>query len=258
MIRRRETGSANIVSIAQLLGGEQMPRPRFQNPTICKTPGENATWYIRPWVDVIKNGKPDRSRKTITLGVVDTMGKREAIAKKNAIMATINRSDYVLQSQTNFGDFLDQYIRAYVRREGILAASTRAKYLTHIKNHIRPAFESRMLCEITTPLIESWLDDKALSRQVGEGDQSRTLPGLSWAARTDLRNILSGIFTKAEDWGFWNDRNPVERVTVGRQVFVREKRKLTEDQQARILSGLPEDVCLIIETALSCCESRRF
>jgi integrase len=252
MMRRRETGSANIISIAQLLGGEQMPRPRFQNPTICKTPGENATWYIRPWVDIIKDGKPDRSRKTITVGAVDTMGKREAIAKKNAIMATINRSDYVLQSQTNFGDFLDQYIRAYVRREGILAASTRAKYLTHIKNHIRPAFESRMLCEITTPLIESWLDDKALSRRVGEGDQARTLPGLSWAARTDLRNILSGIFTKAEDWGFWNDRNPVERVTVGRQVFAREKRKLTEDQQARILSGLPEDVCLIIETALFC------
>jgi hypothetical protein len=70
-----------------------------------------------------------------------------------------------------------------------------------------------MLCEITTPLIESWLDDKALSRRVGEGEQARTLPGLSWAARTDLRNILSGIFTKAEDWGFWNDRNPVERVT---------------------------------------------
>lgn len=66
------------------------------------------------------------------------------------------------------------------------------------------------------------------------------------------RNILSGIFTKAEDWGCWNDRNPVERVTVGRQVFAREKRKLTEDQQARILSGLPEDVCLIIETALFC------
>jgi hypothetical protein len=108
IVRRRETGSANIVSIAQLLGGEQMPRPRFQNPTICKTPGGNATWYIRPWVDIIKDGKPDRSRKTITLGAVDTMGKREAIAKKNAIMATINRSDYVLQSQTNFGDFLDQ------------------------------------------------------------------------------------------------------------------------------------------------------
>jgi hypothetical protein len=44
----------------------------------------------------------------------------------------------------------------------------------------------------------------------------------------------------------------MERVTVIRQVFAREKRELTEDQQARILSGLPEDVCLIIETALVC------
>jgi hypothetical protein len=149
MMRRRETGSANIVSIAQLLGGEQMPRPRFQNPTIWKAPGENATRYIRPWVDIIKDGKPDRSRKTITLGAVDTMGKREAIAKKNAIMATINRSDYVLQSQTNFGDFLDQYIRAYVRREGILAASTRAKYLTHIKTtSVQP---SKAACSAKSP-----------------------------------------------------------------------------------------------------------
>lgn len=180
------------------------------------------------------------------------MGKREATAKKNEVMATLNRSDYVVQSQTKFGEFLDRYIRGYVNRQGVLASSTRAKYLTHIKNHIRPAFANLMLCEITTPLIESWLDDKAKARQVGNGKEARTVPGLSWAARADLRNILSGIFTKADDWGFWRDRNPVERVTVGRQVFAREKRKLTEEQQARILSVLPEDVCLIIETALFC------
>jgi integrase len=109
-----------------------------------------------------------------------------------------------------------------------------------------------MLCEITTPLIESWLDDKAKTCHVAENEKVMPAPRLSWSARADLRNILSGIFTKAEDWGFWRDRNPVQGVTLGRQAFSREKRKLTEEQQVRILSVLPEDVCLIIETALFC------
>ena len=156
-------------------------------------------------------------------------------------MATINRADYVIQSQIIFGDFLDVWIGGHVRRERILAASTRAKYMSHAENHIRPTFGKLQLREVTTRLIEAWLDDKA-----------KPPVNLSWATRTDLRNILSSVFTKAEDWGYWQAKNPVERVSVGRRLNVREKRKLTTEQQSHLLAMVPESVALMIETALFC------
>src|SRR5579885_387322 len=234
-----------ILSVAQIVGGDDMPRQRFQDPKIKQ---DKRSWYIRPWVDVLDGGKVVRRKRKIILGTLSDIGKREAIVKKNQVMATINRADYILQSQVNFGDFLDIYEREHVNRDGVLATSTRQKYRLHIKNHIRPAFEKLMLCEITTRLIENWLNDKAKPRR----DGGKIIDGLSSAARADLRNIMSGIFTKAEHWGYWQDRNSVERVNLGRHQPVREKRKLSVDEQARIFSALPEDVCLLIETALWC------
>ena len=215
-----------------------MPRQRYQMPTVMKTTGKNSQWYIRPWVDVItSDGELKRQPKRIYLGPIKGMGKRQAEGKRNQIMATVNKADYVIQSQIRFDDFLDHYERAHVLKEGNLAASTQQKYLTHIRNHIRPAFRDLMLCEVNTERIDAWLTAKAKS-------------GLSWATRNDLRNILSNIFTKADDWGYHQDRNPVQRVSVGRKRAVREKRKLPDEQVRLLLATLPEDVGEIIEMAL--------
>ena len=71
-----------------------MPRQRYQMPTVMKTTGKKPQWYIRPWVDMLTNeGKLNRQPKRIYLGPVAEMGKRQAQAKRNEIMATINRAD---------------------------------------------------------------------------------------------------------------------------------------------------------------------
>jgi integrase len=170
------------------------------------------------------------------------MGKREALAKAREIMQTINRAEYVITSQINVGRFLDEYQTMHVDR---LAASTRAKYKNHLKNHIRPAFEKLMLCDIQPLLVQQWLDAKAEPDEDGKS-------GLSWATRTDIRNILSSIFTKAIEWGRWKDRNPIEYVHVGRKRAAREQRKLTDDETRRLLAALPEDVRLLCAVALFC------
>jgi hypothetical protein len=62
------------------------------------------------------------------------------------------------------------------------------------------------LCEITKPTIEAWLNKKAepqtvtVKRKGVEATVERE--GLSWWARTDLRNLLSAIFTKAARGAF--------------------------------------------------------
>ena len=50
-----------------------------------------------------------------------SIGKRAAAARKGEVMKTINRADYVIQSQIPFGQFLDEYTVRHVRK---LAAST--------------------------------------------------------------------------------------------------------------------------------------
>ena len=121
----------------------------------------SATRWQRRWLD----------------GDVDP-GKREAQSKAREIMSTINRAKYVSTSQINVGKFLDEYVALHVDR---LATSTRGKYLAHMKNHIRPTFEKMMLCDLQPLLVQRWLDTKDT---------------LSWASRTDIRNILSSVYTK--------------------------------------------------------------
>jgi integrase len=212
------------LSLARLLGagGETVPKERYQQPTLQQT--KRGVWFIRPWVDVVTPDGVIRQKKTVPIGA---MGKREATKKAGEVMQTINRADYVVTSQIIFGRFLEEYERLHVDR---LAASTQGKYRSHLKNHIRPAFAEMMMCEVGNTLhVQKWLDAKTLS----------------WAAKTDIRNILSSIFTKAIEWGRWKDRNPIEAVHAGRKRAAREKQKLTDEQTRRLLAALPPDVRLL-------------
>jgi integrase len=228
-------------------------------------------------MDVIKDGKVARAKKTITIGV---MGKREAQSKVREIMSTINRAEYVITSQITMERFLEQYVRMHVEK---LAASTRGKYTTHLNNHIRPAFEKMMLCDVGQPLlVQTWLDAKAEPDKAKEVNRrcpkckvnnwvpepayakpeqcamcgtdlpAADKPGLSWSTRTDIRNVLSSIFTKAIEWGVWREANPIEHVHAGRKRAVRQKRKVSDDDTRRLLAMLPYDLRVACCICLFC------
>ena len=88
------------------------------------------------------------------------------------------------------------------------------------------------MCDIDQPTIETWLNNKRED-------------GLSWHTRTDLRNLLSAIFTKALDWKLWNGENPCERVTVEGKAEKREKRLLSEVAFGRYLEALAASETLV-------------
>jgi integrase len=203
-----------------------VPKERFQDPTLRQS--KRGVWFFRAMVDRIRDGKVTRVKETFHIGV---MGKREAEAKKREVMRTLNRAEYVITSQIPLNAFLEEYQGLHVDR---LSASTRIKYETHLKNHIKPAFGHLMLCEVTPLLVQQWLDAKELS----------------WATKTDLRNILSSVFTNAIKWGRWKDANPIEHVSAGRKRAAREKRKLSDEDTRRLLAALPEDVRLLCSVCL--------
>ncbi len=210
------------------------PDSASRNPSIQQS--KNGAFFIRPWVDVIGSAGLERHKKTIVLGPVD-MGKRAAVAKKNEVMRTLNNSGYVIRSQIPFAQLAEDYLIRFVRKPDNLAASTRAKYEIQLKNHIRPAFQELQLYDVTTTRIEEWLQKKAET-------------GMSWATRTDLRNIMSGMFTQAKKWGYWKEENPVTEVSTGKKRAKRERKKLTDDNTRRLLAALPNDVRFLCLAAL--------
>jgi len=230
-------GDQTRYDFLQLVLGGNMPRPRYQKPIVKKTTGADPRWYIMPRIDVLTEQGIRRVRRRIQLGRCAEMTRRQAEQAARQLLDRINNSRQVLENQVRFGDFVKHYLRNYVQAPGVLAASTAAKYEGHIRNHILPAFGHLPMGQITPERIEQWLAQKAAQ-------------GLSWSTRCDLRNILSGIFSKAMDWGYHIDRNPVERVAVGRRRMAREHRKLTDDQIRTLLAALHPDVRLIVTMAL--------
>jgi integrase len=223
--------STHTVSIAEILGlGDEV---RTQNPKL-QTAG--TRFYIRPYVDRLIDGRRTRVQERIYLTATT---KREALAEKARIMATINQSRYVLQSQMSFGDFLEHYEREYVDRGDNLGAGTRSRYKNQIKNHVRPAFGALPMARVTTKAMDEWLAQKARD-------------GMAWSGRMSLRNLMAGIFTQARKWGWWQEQNPALDVTVGKQRAVRVPVKLTTEQTRALLASLPEDVRMICEVALYC------
>jgi integrase len=197
----------------------------------------NGVYYFRARVDVIEDGKPERKLQTFSLGAIP---KRDAQAKMRDLLVTINRADYMIKSQINVGAYLDEWDSRHIAKQG---KGTQGKYRSHLKNHIRPAFGKLMLCDLKSKMLQEWLDSKLPTAEGG---------GLSWSTRTDLRNILSGMFTQAIIWEYWDGSNPVEHVHAGRKRMVREKRKLTDDQTRRLLAELPYDVRVLCCVCLFC------
>ena len=162
------------------------------------------------------------------------MGKREAQAKMREVMDTINKAHYIVKSQASVDELLDQWTAMHARRQ---SASTQKKYSSLLKNHIRPAFGEMMLCDFgNSMMLQEWLDKKVLS----------------WHTKTDLRNMLSSIFTQAIAWKIWTEANPVECVHVGRKTVVYQQRKLSDDETRRFLAALPYDVRIACCVALFC------
>ena len=167
----------NKEPIAKFIGmGE---RVRNQNPPLQKTNGKNPRWFIRPYVDRLQaDGSVKRDRERIYLGSCADLDRKTASVQRAEVLRRLNNGAYTLQSQINFGEFLDLFEKKFVEAKDNLAASTQAKYAAHLKNHIRPAFGHLAIAEITTLRIDDWL-------------AAKNDAGLSWSTRSDLRNLMS-------------------------------------------------------------------
>lgn len=223
-------------TLAAPFDGGRMARREHQMPRVLRQKGRRPYWYIRYRRKILVNKNHIRRKEEWdALGYCDELTKREAERLRDEIMRSVNREVYTIQSHIPFEDFVKIYEREHIPT---LSAGARAKYSGSLVRHILPAFGNKKLCDIDTQSVQEFLNVKK--------DE-----GLAWWTRNDLKNVISSIFTKAEDWGYWEGRTPTRRTVVGRKHWKRERRILTDDQFRRLLVALPTWVQLMVMTAVS-------
>ena len=213
-----------------------MARREFQMPNVLRQDGRQPYWYIRYRRKVlVGRDRIDRKEVWHQLGNCDDVTKRQAQRLRDEIMREVNREVYTIQSHISFADFVAIYKQQHLPT---LAAGAQAKYCYVLDRHAVPVLGSMKLCDIGTESVQVFLNGKAKE-------------GLSWCYRSDMRNVLSGVFTKADDWGYFSGRNPARKASPGRKRMKRQKRILTDDQLRALLEVLPDYVRLMVETAVS-------
>lgn len=218
-----------------------MPGQRYQDPKIqTRVDVKKPFYFIRPYVPQLTAGGVERKKHSIPLGYCDDISMREAKSRKQQIMATINAGKFVIQSQIPFREVCQRFLDSYVPT---LGSAARERYPLQIQNHILPVFADLKLCDINTPMIEQWLREKSEpheSKRLKDGKEiTVNSPGLSWWTLSDLRGILSGIFTRAQEWKLWEGRNPCEGAKIGKKKAKRSKQIPVGEDLLKFLAALP-------------------
>ena len=236
-----------------LTGGIRLKK-RVQHPKVHERKDRGTYyWFFRYWHDEIRpDGTIKTSRKFHMIGPSrgeNALGKRQSEEERDRFLASLNaaptRSEAAVASHQPveagaiiFGKLAELWRKDYVDNPKVkLAEPTREKYRSRLDNHILPRWKDVRLAQMRTKDILDWLQQECTS----------------WHMMIDLRNIMSGIFTRAQEWEILDETfaNPMRRVKVGRKWKVRPDRILTDEETADVFSRLPDPHLLICETCLS-------
>jgi integrase len=233
----------------RMLAGGLRAKVRIQHPGIHeRTDRGGSYWFFRYWDDVVQSdGTTKAVRRFRIIGPSrgeNRLSKKQAEVERDKFLATINKitvQEKIADGLILFSKMADKYrvahVEAQVAGHYLLAKPTREKYLLHLEQRIVPEWGNRRLSEISPDEVQQWLFETCTS----------------WHMMNDLRGIMSGIYTKAEEWGYWAEgrRYPMSRVKIGAKWSVRPERILTEEETVRVLARLKEPNLLIIETAIA-------
>ena len=235
-------------NLLSLTGGLKL-KVRIQHPGVHeRTDRGEPYWYFRYWDDSLQ---PDGTLKPIRrihpLGPSrgdNRLSKKQAEVERDKFLVKLNKptieekiADGLILMSKMVEKYRAAHVEAQVAGRFLLAKPTRLKYLLHLEQRIVPKWGDRRLAEIRPDEVQQWLFETCES----------------WHMMNDLRGILSGIYTKAEEWGYWPEgrRSPISRVKIGQKWCVRPERILTEEETVRVLARLSDPNLLVVETAIA-------
>ena len=240
-------------TLLNLTGGVRL-KQRVQHPSVIerKDRGQHY-WYFRYREDeLLPNGTIKVRRKFHTIGPSRGDGaltKKEAEVERDKFLlernAAPSRCEAAVAAQQPveigailFGKLAELWRKDYAENPMVrLAQPTRDKYRMRLDTHILPRWKDARLADLeNSKAVLDWLQHECTS----------------WYMMVDLRNIMSGIITRAQEWGIIprSFANPMQWVKIGRKWTVREDRILDDDETAAVFARLEDPHLLICETCL--------
>jgi len=175
-------------------GKEAMARRRYQEGSLfLRGRVGRRVWVARWREDMLEaNGTVRRVMRSQVLGpVISIPTKREARQMMNSLLRPINQGLRRPQATMAFGDFARKWEEAVLPTYRV---STRNFYRDVLRRHLVPKFAQYRLCDIHTPDLQIFLNQKA----------ERYAPSVLH----HIRATLSRVCTSAKEWGYL-DSNPV-------------------------------------------------
>lgn len=214
----------------------------MQHPKVQECKDRTAPyWFFRYWHDYVQpDGSVKTTRKRHICGAtkgVNAISKRRAEIIRDDFLSSANaaatRAEAAIVAQETakeqeaavidprqiiFGKLAEMWRSDYVDNLKVrLATPTREKYRTRLDNHILPRWKDVRIGELdNSKAVLDWLQQGCSS----------------WWMMIDLRNIMSGIITRAQEWGIIprSYANPMQWVNIGRKWVVRSDRILTDEE----------------------------
>jgi len=232
-----------------MLAGGLRVKARVQHPQVKPRKDRNG-W---PWVfryrsdDIQPDGTIKTLRKYQAVGPSKGDGsitKKQAeierdkfLAKLNAPTVEVAVEQLAATGVAFFGEVAKMYEDGYLGRENQIAKPTRVKETFYLNEYIVPRWGKFRLNQIQPKAVEDWLHTTFDS----------------WWTMHGVRAIMSRIFYYAEGHGLWEEgrRSPASKAKLGKKRHKYERRILSFDETARVLTLLEEPHKLVIETCIA-------
>ena len=233
----------------QALAGGLKVKVHVQHPKILEAKfREGWMWFFRYYADDVQpNGSLKTTRKKQAVGPSrgdNRITKKQAEVERDKFLAKLNAptvEDAVEQVAATgvalFNEVAKMYGEGYLGREMQIAKPTRLKEQFYLDKYIVPKWGALRLNQIRPQAIEDWLHTTFDS----------------WWTMHGVRAIMSRVFYYAEGHGLWTEgrRSPASKAKLGKKRYANERRILSFDETARVLSHLEDTIRLIIEICIA-------
>jgi len=203
---------------------ESVARPRWQQGWLFQRGKGKKVWVGRYREDVIgEDGARRRRARSVVLGTIREVSKRQAQRKLSEFLAAINQGTHKPEVMITFERFVLERFEPNILPT--LRFSTARLYRHLSRRHLIPFFGEIRMSEIGPADVQMFLT--GVSKRVS----SRSV--------LSLRNRLSKLFSTAVLWGYVQ-RNPVKGVQVPALEDVKQRLTLTPEQFWTLYKELPE------------------
>jgi integrase len=235
-------------NVLMLAGGLRV-KARVQHPKVTQRKDRPGwPWIFRYYADEIqRDGSTKVLRKYHEIGASkgdDAITKKQAEVERDKFLAKLNAPTVEVAVEqvaatgvALFGEVAKMYEAGYLGRENQIAKPTRVKEKFYLDEYIVPRWGKLRLNQIQPKAVEDWLHTTFDS----------------WWTMHGVRAIMSRVFYYAEGHGLWEEgkRSPASKAKLGKKHHKYERRILSFDETARVLTRLEEPNRLIIETCIA-------